>query len=92
MTLMSKNYRVLWIDDEHETHGATLKGDALDHDIILVGYTSVDEGFVHLREDLSRYDAILLDAKSFEKKDQQPVNYSNVDFLSRTYQGRQLGS
>jgi hypothetical protein len=68
---MPKTYKVLWIDDECETWGADLKGDALDNDILLTGFTSVEAGFEHLREDLSRYDAILLDVISFEKREQK---------------------
>ncbi|GAB3307899.1 hypothetical protein GCM10027348_39340 [Hymenobacter tenuis] len=66
-----KTYKVLWIDDECDTWGVDLQGDALDNEIILKGFTSVEAGFEHLREDLSRYDAILLDVISFEKKEQK---------------------
>ncbi|MFC6223928.1 hypothetical protein ACFP2F_11810 [Hymenobacter artigasi] len=63
-------YRVLWIDDEFDKL-TELVGHAIDNDITLVGFSSVEAGFEHLRQNLSRYDAILLDAKSFEKKGQQ---------------------
>ena len=68
---MPKTYKVLWIDDECDIWGADLKGDALDNDILLTGFTSVEAGFEDLRKDLSRYDAILLDVISFEKKEQK---------------------
>jgi hypothetical protein len=66
---MLKIYKVLWIDDEFEqltalvTHG-------IRHNIHLTGFTSVEAGFESLRQNLSQYDAILLDAKSFERKNQ----------------------
>ena len=66
---MPKIYSVLWIDDEFEELGP-LADQAARIAIKLVGFASVEAGFEELEKDLSRYDAILLDAKSFEKKNQ----------------------
>ena len=69
---MSKLYKVLWIDDDHDTWGADLKGEAFDNGIQLVGFASVEEGFEHLRQYLPTFDAVLLDAMAFELKGQKP--------------------
>lgn len=68
---MPKIYNVLWIDDQPENI-SQLPNQAADHDIRLTNFTSVEAGFEELKKDLYRYDAILLDARSFEKKGQVP--------------------
>ncbi len=68
---MSKKYNVLWIDDQHESLTALHKT-ATDFDIELFPYKSMNGGCTELEKNLSKYDAVLLDAKFFENEDDQP--------------------
>jgi len=68
---MSKKYNVLWIDDQHESLAAVHKT-ATDFDIQLWPYKSMNGGSKELEENLSKYDAVLLDAKFFENEDDLP--------------------
>jgi hypothetical protein len=64
---MSKKYNVLWIDDQHESLDAVHKT-ATDFDIKLWPYKSMNGGCGELKANLSKYDAVLLDAKFFENE------------------------
>ena len=64
---MSRKYNVLWIDDQHESLDAVHKT-ATDFDIKLWPYKSMNGGCGELEANLSKYDAVLLDAKFFENE------------------------
>ncbi len=68
---MSKKYDVLWIDDQHESIVAVHKT-ATDFDIKLWPYKSMNGGCEELKTNLSKYDAVLLDAKFFENETDIP--------------------
>ncbi|SHJ63675.1 hypothetical protein SAMN04487911_12836 [Arenibacter nanhaiticus] len=68
---MSKKYNVLWIDDQHKDLSAVHKT-ATDFDIQLWPFKSMNGGCGELEANLSKYDAILLDAKFFENEDDKP--------------------
>jgi len=68
---MSKKYNVLWIDDQHESLDAVHKT-ATDFDIKLWPYKSMNGGCGELEANLSKYDAVLLDAKFFENETDVP--------------------
>jgi len=68
---MSKKYNVLWIDDQHESLDAVHKT-ATDFDIKLWPYKSMNGGCRELEANLSKYDAVLLDAKFFENETDVP--------------------
>lgn len=68
---MSKKYNVLWIDDQHESLDAVHKT-ATDFDIKLWTYKSMNGGCGELEANLSKYDAVLLDAKFFENETDVP--------------------
>ena len=68
---MSKKYNVLWIDDQHESLDAVHKT-ATDFDIKLWPYKSMNGGCGELDSNLSKYDAVLLDAKFFENETDVP--------------------
>ena len=68
---MSKNYNVLWIDDQHESLTALHKT-ATDFGIQLWPFKSMNGGCDELNENLTKYDAVLLDAKFFENEDDVP--------------------
>ena len=60
-------YRVLWIDDNPPKG---FVGDALDADIQIMHFRSNQKGFAYLEQHLADFDAVLLDAISFEREDQ----------------------
>ncbi|MBJ7881876.1 hypothetical protein [Gelidibacter salicanalis] len=68
---MSKKYNVLWIDDQHEDLSAVHKT-ATDYDIQLWPFKSMSGGCGELETNLSKYDAVLLDAKFFENETDVP--------------------
>ncbi|MBR9845299.1 MAG: hypothetical protein GYB35_03915 [Algicola sp.] len=68
---MSKKYNVLWIDDQHESLDAVHRT-ATDFDIKLWPYKSMNGGCGELEANLSKYDAVLLDAKFFENETDVP--------------------
>ncbi|EAQ50528.1 hypothetical protein [Leeuwenhoekiella blandensis] len=68
---MSKKYNVLWIDDEHESMKALHKT-AVDFDIKLFPYKSMNGGCSEFENNTSKYDAVLFDAKFFENETDQP--------------------
>jgi len=66
---MSKQYNILWLDDKFETL-QNIRRAAKTEGIILTPFTSFEEGFEHLKANISKYDGILLDALFYESKDQ----------------------
>lgn len=57
-------YRVLWIDDEHENMSG-FKGRALRNGIKLVSFKSLESGMSELTSNFQVYDGIILDANFF---------------------------
>ncbi|WP_100613622.1 hypothetical protein [Confluentibacter citreus] len=68
---MSKEYNVLWIDDQHESLPALHKT-AIDFNIKLCPYKSMNGGCGELKSNMEKYDAVLLDAKFFENETDEP--------------------
>ena len=68
---MSKKYNVLWIDDEHESIKAMHKT-AIDFDVTLFPFKSMNGGCTEFQNNTSKYDAILFDAKFFENETDEP--------------------
>ncbi|WP_274475393.1 hypothetical protein [Mangrovimonas aestuarii] len=68
---MSKKYNVLWIDDQHESLEAVHKT-AIDYNIQFWPFKSMNGGCKELEVNLSKYDAVLLDAKFFENETDVP--------------------
>jgi hypothetical protein len=68
---MSEKYNVLWIDDQHEKMKAVHKT-ATDFNIKLWPYKSMNGGCKELKANISKYDAVLLDAKFFENESDMP--------------------
>lgn len=68
---MSKNYNVLWIDDEHESMKALHKT-AIDFDITFFPFKSMNGGCSEFKSNSTKYDAVLFDAKFFENETDQP--------------------
>jgi hypothetical protein len=62
-------YKVLWFDDEHETL-EDIKEDCLLEDIQLIGYSNAKDGLKALKEDIYRFDAVLLDGMFFNDNNQ----------------------
>lgn len=64
-------YNILWIDDEHDSPMlSALQNTAIDNDVKLYGFRSL-AGIDELEQNYSFYDGILLDAKFYEKEDDQ---------------------
>lgn len=79
--MSNKVYNILWVDDEHEDMPA-FKRLALDFDLKLVPYKSLDAGMAELERNLVLYDSVLLDAKFFEKEDDVP-DTEDTDYVHR---------
>ncbi len=58
-------YKVLWFDDEHESF-ESLKDDANQKGIKLIGYTNAEEGIAELESNLISYDAVIVDGKFYK--------------------------
>jgi len=58
-------YKVLWFDDQHETF-ESLKDDAKQQGITLVGFTNAEEGIAELELNLLTYDAVIVDGKFYK--------------------------
>jgi hypothetical protein len=58
-------YKVLWFDDQHETF-ESLKDDAKQQGIILIGFTNAEEGIAELESNLISYDAVIVDGKFYK--------------------------
>lgn len=79
--MSNKVYNILWVDDEHEKLDGT-KRSALDFDLKLVPFKSLDAGMAELERNLVLYDGVLLDAKFFEKEDDVP-DTEDTDYVHR---------
>ncbi|PXX30403.1 hypothetical protein [Arenibacter sp. ARW7G5Y1] len=64
-------YNILWIDDQHEELSALHKT-AIDYDITLVPFKSMNGGCGELERNHHLYDSVLLDAKFFENENDSP--------------------
>lgn len=60
-------YNVLWIDDEYDKMKAFQEECKEFHDMLLVPFRVRTEGIDALEKDLDRWDAVILDAKMFDK-------------------------
>ncbi len=79
--MSNKVYNILWVDDEHEKLDDT-KRSALDFDLKLVPFKSLDAGMAELERNSILYDGVLLDAKFFEKEDDFP-DTEDTDYVHR---------
>ena len=79
--MSNKVYNILWVDDEHEDMPA-FKRLALDFDLKLVPFKSLDAGMAELERNLVLYDSVLLDAKFFEKED-DVADTEDTDYVHR---------
>ena len=79
--MSNKVYNILWVDDEYEKLDGT-KRSALDFDLKLVPFKSLDAGMAELERNLVLYDSVLLDAKFFEKEDDVP-DTEDTDYVHR---------
>ncbi|WP_020569786.1 hypothetical protein [Neolewinella persica] len=62
--------KVLWLDDEYEDEGMQQTISLAEQEgIELVPFKSLEEGLEELKANLDHYEAVLLDAMFFEKKD-----------------------
>ncbi|QXP63251.1 hypothetical protein [Polaribacter sp. HaHaR_3_91] len=68
---MSKKYNVLWIDDQHESMKALHKT-AIDFDVKFFPFKSMNGGCSEFKNNSTKYDAVLFDAKFFENETDQP--------------------
>lgn len=72
---MTKLYKILWVDDEHDDEDLLpfiLQAEA--QGIMLEGYGSFKEGFYALEANINNYDVILLDALFFEDETSETPN------------------
>tara|TARA_R110002049_G_scaffold209615_2_gene380526 strand:+ start:3818 stop:4990 length:1173 start_codon:yes stop_codon:yes gene_type:complete len=67
----NRKYNILWIDDQHEELSALHKT-AIDYDITLVPFKSMNGGCGELERNYHLYDSVLLDAKFFENENDMP--------------------
>lgn len=74
-------YNILWIDDEHEQQDG-IKCSALDSDLKLFPYKSLEAGMAELEKNFALYDGVLLDAKFFEKED-DVAGTEDTEFVER---------
>jgi cold shock CspA family protein len=58
-------YKVLWFDDQHESFDS-LKDDARQQGINLIGFTNAEEGIAELESNLLSYDAVIVDGKFYK--------------------------
>lgn len=66
-----KTYKILWIDDQCETlDNFQLKAER--NGILLEGFESFEEGFSYLEKHLSEFSGVLLDARFFAGRDEEP--------------------
>lgn len=69
--MSSKKFNILWIDDQHEELTALHKT-AIDYEITLVPFKSMNGGCGELERNYHLYDSVLLDAKFFENENDTP--------------------
>lgn len=72
-----KKYNVLWIDDEPKKQDAFIDSAALDH-IQLVNYEVNKDGIEELKKNPEKYDAIILDAKGYNKSKDEKTGLSGM--------------
>lgn len=66
-----KTYKILWIDDQYETlDNFQLKAER--NGILLEGFKSFEEGFAYLDSHLNEFSGVLLDARFFSSRDDEP--------------------
>ncbi len=73
------DYKVLWIDDEHEDLEG-FKYNAKRNGIDLIAFKSLNGGIRELEKNYSAYDGVILDAKFFEDED-DPENSEQLSNL-----------
>lgn len=64
-----KNYKILWIDDDHEEFD-DFKIAASNENIILKAFKSFNKGFEYLEKNIDQIDGVILDALFFENENQ----------------------
>lgn len=64
---MSKKYKVIWFDDEHETLEALID-EALAQNVSLFGFSNSEDGLVELTKNIAFYDAVIVDGLFYKKK------------------------
>ena len=64
---MKTTYKVLWIDDEYEQL-LDVKNQARNAGLTLIPFRSLEGGMAELTDNYSSYEAVLLDAKFYEKE------------------------
>lgn len=67
---MKKSYNVLWFDDEYQTLDI-IDEKAMLADINLVGFSNAEEGLVELRNNLHKYDAVIVDGIFYQTSNQE---------------------
>lgn len=66
-------YNVLWLDDNLETQ-REFRENAAEHGLVMRGFRTLDDGIESLEDNLTFYDAILLDTTFFMDRDDELSN------------------
>lgn len=64
-------YNVIWIDDEFDKMSQFILDCKLNHQVNLVPFRFQEAGMDELEKNLSKWDAVILDAKMFDKSDNE---------------------
>ena len=73
------NYKILWFDDEHQTL-ETVKEEALENDIELIGFSNAKSGIKELEENFIQYQAVIVDGLFFDESEHDEIDKSGSAF------------
>tara|TARA_R110002050_G_scaffold271454_1_gene414881 strand:- start:3032 stop:3955 length:924 start_codon:yes stop_codon:yes gene_type:complete len=72
-------YKVLWFDDEH-LKLETIKEDALNYNIELIGYSNAKDGIEELKNNFNKFYAVVVDGLFFDSPEQKGSAVENTAF------------
>ncbi|MCK6610964.1 MAG: hypothetical protein L6Q78_07975 [Bacteroidia bacterium] len=75
------NYRVIWFDDEHESLNI-IREKAYLENIELVGFTNAKQGIDELEQNISMYDAAIIDGIFYTTSEQSGYNTNDKALLN----------
>jgi hypothetical protein len=84
-----KTYKILWIDDEHEKQDGFIELAEL-NDIVISCFKTSFAGMADLKNNYLLYDAVILDAKGFDKSEDEVAKLTGL--MSSISQIKELSS
>lgn len=77
---MTRTYKVMWFDDEHENFKPFKDEALLEENVQLIGFSNSKEGILELRDNYKDYDAVILDGLFFKTSEHKGTDIDDAAF------------